>query len=231
MYVHDNVNINHYLINFVDMSSSSSSFSKSLSEDQTVDRAKDITICSLMSETNKLRKCCKDLRKRLVFEKKQHLRFQIENTKKVSQLLSTNRKIQSKYSDIQKHFQKMKSKCSSMEKCLENILDINVDSVKQSATNDRVVVDVTKSENVVKSTTDLTMMESEHSESSSYDQTVEHSESSSSDQTVDDDVNTPNEIKSDDPTPIKRKRDIKIVKERFPVSVRRSKRKKTIKKF
>ena len=193
----------------------STSSSKSSCEDQTVNRAKDITICSLMSENSKLRKSCKDLRQRLVFEKKNNLRFQIENTKERSQLLSTNRQIQSKYLDIQKHFQKMKSKCANMEKCLENILDINVDSVKQSATNDRVVVDITESDNV-ESQSDTTMTE------------PEHSDLSSSDQTVDDDVDKPNDIKPDKSTPTKRKRS-KIVKERF--TVRRSTRKRKIKKF
>ena len=53
----------------------STSSSKSSCEDQTVNRAKDITICSLMSENSKLRKSCKDLRQRLVFEKKKQFAF------------------------------------------------------------------------------------------------------------------------------------------------------------
>lgn len=193
--------------------------STSLRHEETVNRAKDITICSLMGENSKLRKSCKDLRQRLVVEKKQHLRFKIENTKQRSQLLSTNRQIQSKYSDIQKHFQKMKSKCVNMEKCLENILDINVDSVKQSAMNDRVVVDITES---------VTESDNVESQSDPSMTDPEHAESSSSDQTVDNDVDTPNDIKSDPVTPTKRKRS-KTVKERNPV--RRSRRKRKIKKY
>lgn len=109
-------------------SSSSSCSCKDKSKDQMIEeiRAQTVTICSLMSENSNLRKSIKDLRSKLCIAKKTALRDKIEKTKKISQLLLTNHKMQSKCNQIQQTHHNMQSKYTLMQQALDDVLDINL---------------------------------------------------------------------------------------------------------
>ena len=77
-----------------------------------------LTICSLISQNEELRKSSKKLRMKLVFSKKEGLRFKIDQTKKYHVLLQTNRKTMSMYDIMSKCVDNLKKKTTNFKQVL-----------------------------------------------------------------------------------------------------------------
>ena len=97
-----------------------------------------LTICSLISQNEELRKSSKKLRMKLVFSKKEGLRFKIDQTKKYHVLLQTNRKIMKMHDIMSKCVDNLKKKNNKLQTSLDNVMDFAVEGVKDSALCDGI---------------------------------------------------------------------------------------------
>ena len=97
-----------------------------------------LTICSLIAQNQKLRKLCKETRRNFVVSKKNQLFFKINQTKKYNMLLQTNREIMKNFHNMQKRVKNLTDQKKKLQECVDNVLNINIESVKETAICDGI---------------------------------------------------------------------------------------------